>query len=66
MTKICTIFIFRLLCSFNDLADLGGYIVQGNLLVFITLVLSTILRVLYACMYRMYELRSVTVFNYSP
>ena len=21
----------RLLCSFNDLADLGGYIVQGNL-----------------------------------
>lgn len=20
---------FRLLCSFNDLADLGGYIVQG-------------------------------------
>ena len=23
-------FICRLLCSFNDLADLGGYIVQGN------------------------------------
>ena len=34
MTKICAIFIFRLLCSFNDLADLGGYIVQGNLLAF--------------------------------